>query len=66
MCLHNAGATLGRGLNRILATFLAGALGFGVHHLANLAGETAHPILIGVFVFLLGKITPPEKRNKNI
>lgn len=49
----SVGATLGRGLNRILATFLAGALGFGAHHLANLSGETAHPILIGVFVFLL-------------
>ncbi|XP_068339830.1 aluminum-activated malate transporter 2-like [Pyrus communis] len=49
----SVGATLGRGLNRILATFLAGALGFGVHHLANLSGDIAHPILIGIFVFLL-------------
>ncbi|KAM5584953.1 aluminum-activated malate transporter 2-like [Rosa sericea] len=49
----SVGATLGRGLNRILATFLAGSLGFGVHHLANLSGEKGHPILIGVFVFIL-------------
>ncbi|TQD90358.1 hypothetical protein C1H46_024093 [Malus baccata] len=49
----SVGATLGRGLNRILATFLAGALGFGVHHLASISGEIGHPILIGIFVFLL-------------
>ncbi|PPR87421.1 hypothetical protein GOBAR_AA33269 [Gossypium barbadense] len=33
----SVGATLGKGLNRGLATFLAGTLGFGAHHLANLA-----------------------------
>ncbi|KAM5584949.1 hypothetical protein ABKV19_004364 [Rosa sericea] len=49
----SVGATLGRGLNRILATFLAGSLGFGVHLLANLSGEKGHPILIGLFVFIL-------------
>lgn len=55
--VYDTGATLGRGLNRILATFLAVALGFGVHHLATLSGEQGHPILIGLFVFLLGKYT---------
>nr|POE90942.1 aluminum-activated malate transporter 2 [Quercus suber] len=35
------GATLGRGLNRGLATLVAGALGFGAHYLASLAGEKA-------------------------
>ena len=54
ICLNAAGATLGRGLNRGLATFLAGALGFGAHHLAVLSGEKVQPILLALFVFLLG------------
>ncbi|XP_015873122.1 aluminum-activated malate transporter 2 isoform X2 [Ziziphus jujuba] len=49
----SVGATLGRGLNRGLATFLAGALGFGAHHLANLSGDKVQPILLTLFVFLL-------------
>lgn len=49
------GATLGKGLNRTLATLTAGALGVGAHYLASLAGEKAEPILIGFFVFLQGK-----------
>ncbi|MED6220194.1 hypothetical protein PIB30_042568 [Stylosanthes scabra] len=50
------GATLGKGLNRTLATLTAGALGVGAHYLASLAGETAEPILIGFFVFLQAAI----------
>ncbi|OMO62698.1 Aluminum-activated malate transporter [Corchorus capsularis] len=49
----SVGATLGKGLNRGLATFLAGSLGFGAHHLATLPGEKFQPILLGFFVFLL-------------
>ncbi|MBA0578822.1 aluminum-activated malate transporter 2 isoform X1 [Gossypium raimondii] len=49
----SVGATLGKGLNRGLATFLAGALGFGAHHLANLPGQELQPILLGIFVFIL-------------
>ena len=52
---YNTGATLGRGLNRGLATLVAGALGFGAHYLASLAGEKGEPILLGLSVFLLGK-----------
>ncbi|KAE8663824.1 putative Aluminum activated malate transporter family protein [Hibiscus syriacus] len=48
------GATLGKGLNKGLATFLAGALGFGAHHLATLPGDIVRPILLGIFVFILG------------
>ena len=51
---YNTGATLGRGLNRGLATLVAWALGFGAHYLASLAGEKGEPIL-GLSVFLLGK-----------
>ncbi|KAE8663827.1 Aluminum-activated malate transporter 7 [Hibiscus syriacus] len=49
----SVGATLVKGLNRGLATFLAGALGFGVHHLATLPGDIVRPILLGIFVFIL-------------
>lgn len=50
----SVGATLGKGLNRGLATLAAGALGLGAHHLANVSGKTCEPILIGLFVFLQG------------
>lgn len=49
-----SGATLGKGLNRGLATLAAGAIGVGAHHLANLSGHIAEPILLGFFVFLQG------------
>lgn len=48
------GATLGKGLNRMLATLSAGVLGVGVHYLATLSGETGQPIVIGFFVFMIG------------
>ncbi|CAA0824333.1 Aluminum-activated malate transporter 2 [Striga hermonthica] len=48
----SVGATLGKGLNRGLATLVAGGLGIGAHHLAVLSGKTCEPILIGLFVFL--------------
>nr|CAN82473.1 hypothetical protein VITISV_030202 [Vitis vinifera] len=48
----SVGATLGKGLNRGLATLLAGALGVGVHHLASLSGGIGEPMLLGFFVFL--------------
>ncbi|XP_021730405.1 aluminum-activated malate transporter 2-like [Chenopodium quinoa] len=46
------GATLGKGLNRALATSLAGALGVGAHHLASLCGKIGEPVLIGLFVYI--------------
>ena len=58
---YNTGATLGRGLNRGLATLVAGALGFGAHHLASLSGEKGQPIVLGLFVFLLGKNSWEQK-----
>jgi len=54
-----AGATLGKGLNRALATLVAGTLGVGTHHLASLCGKIGEPVLIGSFVFLLGKFHNP-------
>ncbi|KAI0496033.1 hypothetical protein KFK09_022340 [Dendrobium nobile] len=50
---YTVGGTLSKGLNRAFATLLAGALGFGAHHLAALAGDKGEPILLGMFVFML-------------
>ncbi|KAI3924169.1 hypothetical protein MKX01_029704 [Papaver californicum] len=52
----SAGATLGKGFNRALATLLAGTLGFGVHHLATLAGDKEHPAILCFFIFLLAAV----------
>ncbi|RZC78532.1 hypothetical protein C5167_002727 [Papaver somniferum] len=49
----SVGATLGKGLNRGIATLLAGVLGVGAHHLAALAGDKGEPVLLCLFVFLL-------------
>ncbi|KAI3951856.1 hypothetical protein MKX01_021594 [Papaver californicum] len=52
----SVGATLGKGFNRALATLLAGTLGFGVHHLAALAGDKGHPAILWFFIFLLAAV----------
>lgn len=38
----------------MLATFVGGALGVGLHHLASLFGDIGEPIVLGFFVFLQG------------
>lgn len=48
----SVGATIGKGLNRGLATVVAGALGLGAQYLASKTGKIGEPILIGLFVFL--------------
>lgn len=48
-----AGATLSKGLNRILATLLGGILAVGVNYVADLAGHRAEPIILGGGVFIL-------------
>ncbi|KAF3656322.1 Aluminum-activated malate transporter 2 [Capsicum baccatum] len=48
----SVGATLGKGLNRGMATLLAGALGVGAHYLASASGKVVEPILLALFVFL--------------
>ncbi|KAI4386145.1 hypothetical protein MLD38_004104 [Melastoma candidum] len=50
---YSVGATLSKGLNRGMATMLAGALGILAHHLASLSGRIGEPILLGFLVFLL-------------
>ncbi|KAA8549958.1 hypothetical protein F0562_001634 [Nyssa sinensis] len=49
----SVGATLGKSLNRGVATLVAGILGVGAHRLASLFTERCEPILLGLFVFLL-------------
>uniref|UniRef100_A0A5B6YRQ4 Putative aluminum-activated malate transporter 2-like n=1 Tax=Davidia involucrata TaxID=16924 RepID=A0A5B6YRQ4_DAVIN len=49
----SVGATLGKGLNRGIATFSAGTLGVGAHRLASFSTERCEPILLGLFVFVL-------------
>ncbi|XVF05080.1 hypothetical protein REPUB_Repub05bG0140400 [Reevesia pubescens] len=53
----SVGATLGKGINRGLATLLAGALAVGAHHVANLSGQIGEPIVLGFFVFLLAAVS---------
>lgn len=53
----SVGATLGKGINRGIATLLGGALGVGAHRLANLAGsETLESILIGTYIFFFAAV----------
>ncbi|XP_022890697.1 aluminum-activated malate transporter 2-like [Olea europaea var. sylvestris] len=47
----SVGATLGRGVNRGIATLFAGSLGVGAHRLASFPGEKIEPILLGLSVF---------------
>ncbi|KAI3798317.1 hypothetical protein L1987_33588 [Smallanthus sonchifolius] len=51
---YTAGATLCKGMNRGLATLVAGLLGIGAKYLASLFGTKAEPIVLGCLVFLLG------------
>ncbi|KAK8601775.1 hypothetical protein V6N13_058546 [Hibiscus sabdariffa] len=53
----SVGATLGKGVNRGLATLLAGALAIGAHQLANLTGRICEPVVLGFFVFLQAAIS---------
>ncbi|XP_077243108.1 aluminum activated malate transporter family protein [Tasmannia lanceolata] len=50
---YTVGATLYKGLNRGMATLLAGCLAVGVHSLASRSGDTAEPIVLGISVFLI-------------
>ncbi|XP_074293973.1 aluminum-activated malate transporter 2-like [Silene latifolia] len=52
----SVGATLGKGLNRMIATCVAGFLGVLAHHLADLSGNTGEPILLGLFGFLVASV----------
>ncbi|XWS32016.1 hypothetical protein CRYUN_Cryun23aG0124700 [Craigia yunnanensis] len=47
-----AGATLSKCIDRAIGTFLAGALGVGIHWVADKSGEKLKPIILGISVFL--------------
>ncbi|KAL9368256.1 hypothetical protein Peur_039455 [Populus x canadensis] len=53
----SVGATLEKGLNRGMATLLAGGLSIGAHHLAKHSGHIGKPILILFLVFLQATIS---------
>lgn len=57
--MAHAGATLGKGLNRGLATFLAGVLGLGSYytvHSISRGNTIIEPILLGIIIFLASNI----------
>lgn len=54
---YSVGATLGKGVNRVLATIFGGMCGVGAHRLASLSGEKLEPVLIGLSVFLVASVT---------
>ncbi|OMO64256.1 Aluminum-activated malate transporter [Corchorus capsularis] len=49
---YTVGATLSKCINRAVATFLAGALGVGIHWVADHSGNEMKPIILGISVFL--------------
>ncbi|XP_073135264.1 aluminum-activated malate transporter 2-like isoform X2 [Henckelia pumila] len=52
----SVGATLGKGVNRGIATLLGGALGVGAHRLASLSGDRIEPVFLGLSVFLIASV----------
>ncbi|KAL0293710.1 UNVERIFIED_CONTAM: Aluminum-activated malate transporter 2 [Sesamum calycinum] len=53
----SVGATLGKGVNRAIATLLGGALGVGAHRLASFTGEKIECIMLGMSVLLIAAAT---------
>nr|KYP39383.1 hypothetical protein KK1_039320 [Cajanus cajan] len=54
----SVGATLGKGLNRVLATGLAGALGVGIRRIASFSGDKGKAVLTSISVFFIaGTVT---------
>ncbi|KAF5447417.1 hypothetical protein F2P56_032971 [Juglans regia] len=49
----SVGGTLGKGLNRMLATLSGGALAVGVDQVATLFDGTGQPIVLGILVFII-------------
>ncbi|CAL5032211.1 unnamed protein product [Urochloa decumbens] len=47
------GATLSKGIYRVLATLAAGLLAVGAHLVARLCGEEGEPVVLAVLVFLV-------------
>ncbi|KAL0437068.1 UNVERIFIED_CONTAM: Aluminum-activated malate transporter 2 [Sesamum radiatum] len=52
----SVGATLGKGVNRGIATLLGGALGVAAHRIASFTGENAECIILGLSVFWISAL----------
>ncbi|XP_075524103.1 aluminum-activated malate transporter 2-like [Primulina tabacum] len=52
----SVGATLGKVVNRGIATLLGGSLGVGAHRLACFSGDKVEPILLGLSVLLIAAV----------
>ncbi|KAL6537869.1 hypothetical protein OROHE_012156 [Orobanche hederae] len=52
----SVGATLGKGVNRGIATLLGGALGVAAHRLASFTGEKIDCIVLGLSVFFIATV----------
>ncbi|KAL1544532.1 aluminum-activated malate transporter 2-like [Salvia divinorum] len=52
----SVGATLGKGVNRAIATLLGGALGFAAHDAASYTGDKVQVILLGLSVFVIAVV----------
>ncbi|GAB4859847.1 hypothetical protein Ancab_011327 [Ancistrocladus abbreviatus] len=55
---YSVGATLGKGVNRVAATTLAGLLGVGAHRIAILSGEKGEPIVLGLCNLYISEAFP--------
>ncbi|XP_021836791.2 aluminum-activated malate transporter 2 [Spinacia oleracea] len=53
----SVGATLGKGVNRGLATIIGGMSGFGAHRLSSLSGDKLEPFFLGFSVFITAGVT---------
>ncbi|KAK2370119.1 aluminum activated malate transporter family protein [Trifolium repens] len=51
----SVGATLGKGFNRMLATWLAGALGAASNKIATLCGDTGKVVMTSIFLFVIAE-----------
>ncbi|KAJ0971101.1 hypothetical protein J5N97_019060 [Dioscorea zingiberensis] len=50
------GGCLYKGLNRAVATLIAGCLALGIHWIASLSGDRFEPVILGLSVFVLASI----------
>ncbi|KAK9056116.1 hypothetical protein SSX86_027204 [Deinandra increscens subsp. villosa] len=53
---YTVGATIAKSFNRIVATFLGGCTGVGVHWVANQCGEELKPVILQACVTILGAV----------
>ncbi|KAK9677538.1 hypothetical protein RND81_11G150200 [Saponaria officinalis] len=52
----SVGATLGKGVNRVLATIIGGMFAVGAHRISSFLGDKFEPLLLGSYVFFTATI----------